>query len=317
MTLLDGYWPFEEGPGADSGVDRWRKMARAWSPDGVVPGFGEELDCNVEMGQRRVTIAPGACWVDGFYGESTSSKVINFGAGNGYVVASVDPLESEIRFRWRDNDVVDDADNVSDLPLVHVHPNYAPGYFVLRPPVGPFRLHWVQTELTITNTSGVAAPPDSPYHWREANRMTMRFRRDCVVNLDYHVSLPNNGDTVIFDNAILTTPGRSFISRAFQDWGANWQIVFSWVGIKRRGEILSCWYFSPGGSNHTFHVSANFWPLPRFFGDVRAAAQRLDDPFPSRYLPYIPPPISDEEGGGPIVYPDYPGRREAEGDHSQ
>ena len=43
MSQFESYWPMDEGPGANSGVLRWRKMARLWAHDGVVRGFGLEL----------------------------------------------------------------------------------------------------------------------------------------------------------------------------------------------------------------------------------------------------------------------------------
>lgn len=97
MTLLDSYFPFDQGLGATATPANWRQMARLWYGSGVVPGNGAQFAATIAA--SIVTIQPGAAWVDGFYGATTVNKTVSsLGLGSGLVAARMDLNARTITF---------------------------------------------------------------------------------------------------------------------------------------------------------------------------------------------------------------------------
>jgi hypothetical protein len=92
-------WPTDAADGSVANEDRWRKMARHWAPSGVAYGVGGELAPSLTM--PNLTVAPGACWVDGHYCELTGSQVLTATA-NGLAVVRFDPVANTAELLWRD-----------------------------------------------------------------------------------------------------------------------------------------------------------------------------------------------------------------------
>jgi hypothetical protein len=90
----------DTGPGAASGQDRWRAMARLWSTSGVVPAAvspvpAEPNPLSVSWDGANAAVAPGACFVNGFYGAALSPKQVP-ATVSGLVVARLDPVGQAI-----------------------------------------------------------------------------------------------------------------------------------------------------------------------------------------------------------------------------
>lgn len=91
-VTVDNYYPFDQGPGASANDSRWRAMARYFIPSGIIVGATNGF-ANSLVG-TTLTIQSGAAWVDGYYGESTSSKtltVTNWGLLSMRLVHSASP----------------------------------------------------------------------------------------------------------------------------------------------------------------------------------------------------------------------------------
>lgn len=120
MSQFESYWPMDEGPGANSGVLRWRKMARLWAHDGVVRGFGLELwPQYYDPASAIWVVGTGAVWVNGFYGEITANKQLSVPGNRGLVVARMDPRWSTVALAFADGRdwPVQDPDGVWEVPL--------------------------------------------------------------------------------------------------------------------------------------------------------------------------------------------------------
>ena len=119
MTIVDNYFPFDSGAGAVATAARWRLMARLWSSTGVIPLFLNSLAPTIAG--SVVTIAPGAVWIDGYYGESDSPKTLSV-SGNGMVVARMDPTAREILFVFVPNQTTPtrDQNGIYEVPLMQI-----------------------------------------------------------------------------------------------------------------------------------------------------------------------------------------------------
>lgn len=93
MTIVDNYFPFDQGPGATATSARWRLMARQWRGSGVIPNYLN--NCNPTLAGSVVTIDTGAWWIDGFYGEIDSPKTVTI-TGNATIVARMDPTARQV-----------------------------------------------------------------------------------------------------------------------------------------------------------------------------------------------------------------------------
>lgn len=118
MTLLDNYFPFDQGPGATATPANWRQMARLWYGSGVVPGNGNQLACTISGG--TVTIQPGAVWVDGFYGQSNANKQVTGVSGTGTIIARLDVTSRQIYFMFTTTAIVQNPLANYDIPLYTV-----------------------------------------------------------------------------------------------------------------------------------------------------------------------------------------------------
>lgn len=88
-------WPTDGADGSVANEARWRKMARWWTPSGVVGNLAPTLAF------PNLTIQPGAAWVDGHYTELASAQVLNVTA-NGLAVIRFDPAANSAELLWRD-----------------------------------------------------------------------------------------------------------------------------------------------------------------------------------------------------------------------
>src|SRR5262252_4144399 len=98
MTLVDNYFPFDQGPGATANPANWRSMARNFVTTGVIANYANQMvpSWTGTASSGTATIGLGACWIDGFYGEiSTAPKTVPT-TGNGTVVARMDPGQRQI-----------------------------------------------------------------------------------------------------------------------------------------------------------------------------------------------------------------------------
>jgi hypothetical protein len=137
MTVLDDYFPMEVPPGAHSTIVRWRKMARQWCVPGVVrshlgPSPQEPNSLMVWSWDRdgsatgtpyTATIAPGGCWVSGFYGVARNHTQLVC-PGTGLVVCRFDPTIQDILFVFRNGlgpgQEFKDPNGAWELPLAYL-----------------------------------------------------------------------------------------------------------------------------------------------------------------------------------------------------
>lgn len=94
----DTFFPFASGSGATATSARWRLMARTWLGSGVIPSYLNS--CTPSLAGSVASIAPGAVWIDGFYGESAGVKTITVGGGDGMLVARADPNNNQIVYAY-------------------------------------------------------------------------------------------------------------------------------------------------------------------------------------------------------------------------
>lgn len=69
MPELDAHFPWD---GEDAFEGQWRAMAQHFRSSGVIRETGSEFAPSAVSGQVRA--APGKCWIQGHYGESTANK---------------------------------------------------------------------------------------------------------------------------------------------------------------------------------------------------------------------------------------------------
>jgi hypothetical protein len=131
VMLADIYIPFDRGPGAQANIERWRKMAQLFARSGVVrtkfmqwpPTSGEQNPLSVfHWDGSNLYVAPGACWVNGFYGRNYAQKGLPT-TEPGLVVARLDPLAQEIRLVHRPGveigGEIKDPNGWWEMPLAH------------------------------------------------------------------------------------------------------------------------------------------------------------------------------------------------------
>jgi hypothetical protein len=92
-------------------------MARLWYGSGVVPGNQNQLACTISS--TTVTVQPGAVWIDGFFGSTTSNKQVTGVTGTGTIVARLDVTNRQIYFIFTPTVVQNPAANF-DIPLYSV-----------------------------------------------------------------------------------------------------------------------------------------------------------------------------------------------------
>ena len=92
-------WPTDGAAGSVATEARWRKMGRLWAPSAVAAGIGGEL--KPTLAGTNLTIADGACWVDGHYAELLGPQVLTVTA-NGLAVIRFDPAANSADLVYRD-----------------------------------------------------------------------------------------------------------------------------------------------------------------------------------------------------------------------
>lgn len=123
MTLVDGYYPFDTGPGAGATQARWRLMSRTLATSGVIPGYLNSMAPSIAG--SVVSINTGGAWIDGFYGEiSTTSKTVTVSSGGGMVVACADPSDHSVKIFFRAGQVTPtqpiNGQGIYEIPLAQV-----------------------------------------------------------------------------------------------------------------------------------------------------------------------------------------------------
>jgi hypothetical protein len=126
--IFDTYFPFDDGPGANTGMARWRRMAQLWLPSGVVRGVTGELGPNFfDAGAQTFHVAPGAVWAHGFYGEAVAGKAVPIPGNDGLLVARLRPDTHDIILEWRPGarfgDELQDPNGWWDVPLYETWPD--------------------------------------------------------------------------------------------------------------------------------------------------------------------------------------------------
>lgn len=97
--VLMSVWPTDGSDGSVATEARWRKMAKLWLPSGVAAGVGGEMA--PALAYPNLTIAAGACWVDGHYTELAGGQVLTVTA-NGLAVVRFDPAANTAELLYRD-----------------------------------------------------------------------------------------------------------------------------------------------------------------------------------------------------------------------
>jgi hypothetical protein len=134
-VLMEDFFPMEIPPGNHSTMDNWRKMAQLWCADGVVhPDLSfmptERFPMSVygwDWANSRASVAPGACWVNGFYGQNDTVKVLVVGAPPdwGLVVARFDNVAQTIALVYKGGsgptDLIRDRDGWWEIPLAQMN----------------------------------------------------------------------------------------------------------------------------------------------------------------------------------------------------
>ena len=122
MTLMDSYFPMAIGPGANSGMDRWRIMGRRWHPTGVILGVSSELTPSFNAGTGQLIFAPGAAWIEGFYCDRIGNTSISGVVGPGIAVLRLDPAANDVRIVWRAGVTAPDQSPIGiyEMPLVSI-----------------------------------------------------------------------------------------------------------------------------------------------------------------------------------------------------
>lgn len=173
MSAFNTYWPMDDGPGANSGVVRWRKMARLWAHDGVVRGVGGELGLvNWDQGTQEATVQLGAVWVDGFYAENPHDVRLRVPSNVGLVVARLDPGAQRVSLAWKEgpsHGPTPDPDGLWEVPLWYLWGDWAddrrpfvqPGKGLAElPPHVPRRGHFVTGPVTQVDVGGGTSPTE-------------------------------------------------------------------------------------------------------------------------------------------------------------
>lgn len=72
-TTASEYYPYDAGTGANITEAQWRKMTGGVIVTGVIPSYLNELAVTGDSSGMQVKLATGACWINGAYGENTTS----------------------------------------------------------------------------------------------------------------------------------------------------------------------------------------------------------------------------------------------------
>ncbi len=124
-VAMDEFFPMAEGPGGDTRMAQWRRMASLWCPAGVVRGVGGQLQFLAWVDSETVAFDGGACWVNGFYGEMPPGHHtwLPTPGNNGLVVAEYDPFNQAIKWVYIQNahGATQDPNTWWQLPLWDIY----------------------------------------------------------------------------------------------------------------------------------------------------------------------------------------------------
>ncbi len=67
--MVEKWFPFDSGSGANVQELYWGKMAKNWLSTGVIPGWGNELGVFGDSTGMQVKVPSGRAWVEGFFYE--------------------------------------------------------------------------------------------------------------------------------------------------------------------------------------------------------------------------------------------------------
>jgi hypothetical protein len=99
MPNFDETFPWDPGYGAQANAARWRKMGKLWSPDGVVQGYLNQLNCTGTL--PNVQIQTGAVYANGYYAEVQNPQNFTMGT-NGTIVAQINYANEIATLVYRD-----------------------------------------------------------------------------------------------------------------------------------------------------------------------------------------------------------------------
>jgi hypothetical protein len=94
-TLFDEYYPFDTGPGANSGESRWAVLGRFFRQSGVIPAteiadlsIANELGVYADGSGMNVKVRSGMIFIQGFTGKNSNTKTVT--------IATADPTNDRI-----------------------------------------------------------------------------------------------------------------------------------------------------------------------------------------------------------------------------
>jgi hypothetical protein len=152
-------WPTDAAEGSVANEAKWRKMARFWTPSGVLETIGGAMAPT--YASPNLTIQSGAAWVDGHYCELTSTQVLTATA-NGIAVVRFDPAANSAELLWRDG-ITTPTQNVGGTWEIVIAQNTGGVMADRRELVGPgagaeLALAQVISPVSVTATTAAAAP---------------------------------------------------------------------------------------------------------------------------------------------------------------
>jgi hypothetical protein len=100
MAVVDAYYPFDSGSGANVTETQWSQFMRFLLGSGVIRGELNELEAYADSTGMQVKVKTGRCWILGHYGEVTNQQTL--------AIAAADPTNPRIdrvvaRLDWTNN----------------------------------------------------------------------------------------------------------------------------------------------------------------------------------------------------------------------
>lgn len=198
-VAMDEFFPMAEGPGGDTRMAQWRRMASLWCPAGVVRGVGSELGlAGWAIGEQTMAVAPGACWVNGFYAENTGPYWIGCPSNVGLVVARLDLAAQTVALVFKEgpsHGPTQDPNGLWEVPLVYLWGDSAEDRRTFVPPPPPPPPVADVPERTPRGTLSIQDGPDT----------------EVVVGNGHNVIVAYPFTSALF------TPGRAYRFTAYHD----------------------------------------------------------------------------------------------------
>ena len=218
---VDNYFPFDTGNGATATMAYWRSMGRRFVSSGIIPsapGVNNQFAGSLAAG--IFTVNTGAAWIDGFYGEITTSKAINIGTtSNGLVVLHMDSTSKSISVVFQSGTGYVAPPSISQRPLAQTPTgNFdIPLYYVNGTTVRDCR-QWATSTTDWTGANLAIDPTNSNYIARG------RAWRKAPYNLQAGVTFPF--DTVDY-GAGMNVPAGTFTC----PYSADYDVTGAIMGI--------------------------------------------------------------------------------------